>query len=449
MINTSHWSLAMSKNHFRFLAFFLFVGSLFTSCQEMGSSNRTKESTPPLNRTFQEERFNSPEQIKKPIVVMISIDGFRHDYLEKYKPSTLLSWAQNGVRADGIIPSFPTLTFPNHVSLVTGLRPGHHGIVGNKFFDEKRKEFYSMGSNITVNDGSWYRGTPLWTAAEKQGMLAATCFWVGSEAKIGGIDPTYLKPYDGAISNKQRVLWVTQWLSLPENKRPHFIGLYFSDVDSMGHKYGPDSNETRKAVLDIDFELGELKKFIAQNNLDVQIIVVSDHGMKNIDKTVDLSPALSIRNLKNTGKGALVTFYSDSSADVERAYQEIKKISGDFDVYKTADYPKRWQLDDTDRQGDLIVIGHPGVYIGFEEGFTKTAIGSSNKATHGWDSADTADLNGVFIAFGSQFKPGTRIPAFDNIHVYPLVMDILKLKQIEVIDGDAEVLKPILRSKFN
>lgn len=310
-----------------------------------------------------------------------------------------------------------------------------------------------MGDNRSVNDGSWYRGIPLWTAAEKQGLLSATCFWVGSEAKIGGIHPTYMKPYDGRVSNAQRVEWVKDWLTLPKEKRPHFISLYFSDVDSSGHKFGPTAAETKKNVLAIDAVLGNLKRFIEDQQLDIQVIVVSDHGMKFIEKTVDVSAAINpfMPEFKTTGRGAVSSFYSDDAAAIETAYQSLKKISGDakeFNVYKSTDIPAHWGLTDEERRGDLIVVGKPGVYIGFHEGFAPLkTVGSSHVATHGWDATETKDLNGLFIAAGSRFKKSQRLAAFENIHVYPLVMDILGLKVTEPIDGRLAVLKPFLRFK--
>ncbi len=386
---------------------------------------------------------NHADQISKPTVIMISIDGFRHDYLEKFQPPTLISWADKGVRAAGLVPSFPSLTFPNHVTLVTGLRPGHHGIVGNRFYDKERKEFYSIGDLKSVNDGSWYHGTPLWAAAEKEGMLSATCFWVGSEAKIGGVDPAYFKTYDEKISNEQRVKWVTEWLNLPEENRPHFIGLYFSDVDTMGHRFGPISNETKKAVSDIDTELAKLKMFIEEKKLDVQIIVVSDHGMKNVEQTIDLSTIESIKNLKTSGSGAEITFYGENKDEINHTIKEIKKIQGPFQIYKVGHYPKRWQLDDPNRQGDFLIVGNPGVNIFIEDGSGRK-IGMQKMAGHGWDTAGTTELNGLFIASGSKFKRGLRIKAFDNIHVQPLVTHLLELKNLENVDGEFKVLQSTL-----
>lgn len=424
----------------------LLVGfiSLFAAC-------KNKETVPPppaavqsTERTYP-DRVNSPEQIKKPVVIMISIDGFRNDYLEMYQPPTLLKWAKNGVRANGLIPSFPTLTFPNHYTLVTGLRPGHHGIVGNKFYDEKRKQTYALGDLESVNDGSWYRGSPIWALAEKQGLLSATCYWVGSEAKIGGVDPTYYKVYDDYAPSAQRIAWTEEWLSLPENRKPHFIGLYFSKVDTAGHKFGPQSEEVKTAILDVDKHLAHLDQYIQNQKLDVQIIVVSDHGMKMIEKTADISSLLVKHKIKANGRGPVVMLYAEDKADVKSLYKDAKKLKGPFKVYKADQLPKRWALDDKDRRGDVVVVGDLGTYINFKDPATGKDYSHNTKAGHGWDTQNTQELNGVFIATGSMFKKGKEISAFDNIHVYPLVLNILNLKPDGPVDGQFKILQSILK----
>lgn len=416
-----------------------------TSCKNSDTVSSPKKEIKPFSQLPQ----NRTEQISKPTVVMISIDGFKAQYMDQLKPPTLQSWAKQGVRSQGLKPSFPTLTFPNHITLITGLRPGHHGIVSNKFYDKNRKEYYAIGNSISVNDGSWYRGVPLWTAAENEGMLSATAFWVGSEAKIGGVGPTYLKPYDGSISNEQRVKWVIDWLSLPEINRPHYIALYFSDVDTAGHTFGPQSNQVKQAVLDIDTQLGQLKKFIEDQKMDVQIVVVSDHGMKEIDNTVDLSSVSSLKGFQTSGKGAVVSFYSTDSDKINVAYDEIKKIPGSFDVYKSNEIPAKWSLVDQDRRGDILVVGKPGTYISFQEGFLPNQLipDQARRSTHGWDADETHDMDGLFIASGSMFKKNLIIPVFDNVHVYPLITQILQLHPKIQIDGDVKVLEPILVSK--
>ena len=154
-----------------------------------------------------------------------------------------------------------------------------------------------------------------------------------------------------------------------------------------------------------------------------------------------------MKGFNYSGRGALVTFYSDDESAIEKAYQDLKNIPGEFSVYKASEYPERWALNDRDRRGDIIVLGDPGVYIGFQEGFLAQDIGTSSIATHGWDAKNTKELNGLFIANGSEFKKSLAIPAIDNVHVYPLIMNILKLETTGLIDGKLEVLKPILKRR--
>ncbi len=396
-----------------------------------------------IERTYP-ERVNSPTQINKPIVLMISIDGFRNDYLETYKPPTLLKWAKNGVRANGLVPSFPTLTFPNHYTLITGLRPGHHGIVGNRFYDKSRKQTYALGDNASVNDGSWYRGNPIWKVAENQGMLTGICYWVGSEAKIGGVDPTYYKVYDDNKPGAQRIAWIKEWLLLPEDKKPHFLGLYFSKVDTAGHKYGPQSEEVKKAVLEIDNLLADLDQFVESQKIDLQIVALSDHGMKLIDTVADISSLFEKHKFKASGRGAVVMLYAEDEAKIESLYKDAKKIKGPFKVYKANKLPKRWALSDKDRRGDVVLVGDLGTYISYKEPGSGKDGSTSAKATHGWDTQNTQELNGLFIATGSHFKKGKEISAFDNIHVYPMILNLLDLKNEGPVDGDLKVLKKIM-----
>src|SRR5882757_8290676 len=192
---------------------------------------------------------NTPAQQSKPYVVLVSLDGFRYDYARKYEAKHLLALgAEGAIAPEGMIPAYPSLTFPNHYSMVTGLYPEHHGIVANNFYDPARKQTYRLGVPATVTDGSWYGGTPIWVLAEQQGMRAACFFWPGSEAEIAGKRPSYYLKYDERIPDEKRVAQVLAWLRLPAEQRPHLITLYFSGVDHAGHEHGPDSEEVRAAV---------------------------------------------------------------------------------------------------------------------------------------------------------------------------------------------------------
>lgn len=390
------------------------------------------------------EKSNSPQQINKPVVIMISIDGFRNDYLTKYKPPTLVKLANEGTSAQGIIPSFPSLTFPNHVTLVTGMAPGHHGIVSNFFYDKKRKAAYQMTDGNATNDGTWYRGEPLWAVAEKSGMLAATCFWVGSEATIGGIDPTYVRPYDGKVTNEARVDQVIDWLKYPDSVRPHFVSLYFSDVDSMGHKFGPDSAEIQKALAEIDSAIGRLVQWTDQSVLNVQYIVVSDHGMLPIKEKIDISSFADFTGFTSMERGATTLLYTEDSSKIEPVYQSLKKNQKNFRVFKPSELPPKWKYTDTDRIGDLILVADPGFYLIRKEGFTDAPT-TTSAATHGWDPETTEQMKGLFIARGSMIKSGFMIEAFKNTDVYPLVLNILGLKSAVANDSNPQTLMPVLK----
>src|SRR6476469_1213293 len=215
-----------------------------------------------------------------PILILVSFDGWRWDYIDRLPAPHLKTLAARGVRARKLIPSFPVLTFPNHSTIVTGLYPEHHGIVANTMTDAATPERFSMSSE-TAKDGRWWGGEPVWVTAIRQGLRAATMLWPGSEAAIGGVRPTYAVAYEARPPRLDRVRQVIAWLSLPEAERPAFVSLYFSEVDDAGHDFGPESTELAAAVGELDGALGALMDGVHRLGLDdrTTIVVVSDHGM--------------------------------------------------------------------------------------------------------------------------------------------------------------------------
>ena len=189
---------------------------------------------------------NTAESIEKPYIILISLDGFRHDYVDTYNPPHLSSFINEGSQAASLIPSFPTKTFPNHYTIATGMYPDNHGLLANSYYDYNKKKTYSIGNRETVTDGSFYKGTPLWVNANSTGMVTASYFFVGTEADIQGVHPTYYYNYDGKVTNQERVDQAIKWLEMPEETRPHLITLYFSDMDDTGHRYGPNNKEKLK-----------------------------------------------------------------------------------------------------------------------------------------------------------------------------------------------------------
>jgi alkaline phosphatase D len=385
---------------------------------------------------------NAASERSKPYVVLVSLDGFRYDYAEKYGATHLLSIAAHGASTpDGMIPSYPSITFPNHYTIVTGLYPEHHGIVAMTFLDPARNQHYSFRDATTVTDGSWYGGVPLWSLAEKQGMRSACFFWPGSEAEIAGERPTYYLKYDDMFPDEKRVDQVLDWLKLPEAQRPHFITLYYANVDHAGHQFGPETPETAAAVHQVDDLVGRLEAEIEKLPLRVDLFVVADHGMEteqgdwiDLDKFADLS--------QFDTDGPLL--YPHSEAAAEAAYEKLRGASDKFVVYRRAQFPKDLHYDSNPRAGDPIVVPTGPYSIRAHAPPGDAALRPPNKGSHGFDPYKMKSMHAIFFAAGPDIRPGMKLDSFENVNVYPLLAKILGL-QIGQIDGNLNVLEKILR----
>jgi predicted AlkP superfamily pyrophosphatase or phosphodiesterase len=387
-----------------------------------------------------------------PYVILVSFDGFRHDYTSRYELPNFKMLMKEGASAEGLIPSFPSKTFPNHYTLVTGLYPGHHGLVDNSFFDPATKRQYGMRIREAVTDSSFYGGTPLWTLARQQGIRTASYFWVGSEIAQEWLHPNYFYTYDHSVPFQKRVDQVIAWLQLPEAERPHLITVYFSSPDEQSHRYGPLADETKKTVMAMDTLLGNLMQRVKGTGLPVNVVVVSDHGMSELtDKPetyIFLDSLVTTREGKITvaNGGTQAHIYTSTKKQRDSLYTALNAKAKNFTVVKREDFRPRWHYDHA-RSGDLLVVAKPGKYI-----ITGTVIkrdkesNSTAFGAHGYDPDEVPDMKGAFFAYGPDIKPGVRVKAFRNIHVYPLVAAILGLKT-PPIDGELKVLAPILKKK--
>ena len=385
---------------------------------------------------------NSVEQQEKPYVILISADGFRHDYAKKYEANHLLELSKNGVQAESMIPSYPTVTFPNHYSIATGLYPAHHGLVNNTFYDKKKDSKYSMGAKDKVRDGSWYSGTPLWVLAEQQQMLAANMFWVGSEAAIKNTRASYYYDFNEKIDVDQRIQAVKDWLNLPAERRPHLITFYVSEPDHAGHRYGPEAPETQQAVKMVDSIIYKLTEAVKTTGLPVNFIFVSDHGMTAVDRENPIPTPMEIDMEKFIipSSGTMVDIQAKNKADILPLYKELKKVAKDYDVYLKADVPAALHYsakdDRLDRIGDILLMPHwPKVFSSRKPG----------AGYHGFQPLKIKDMHATFLAWGPAFKSNMKIRSFENVNVYPLIAEILGLKITEDIDGKKKVLKNILK----
>jgi predicted AlkP superfamily pyrophosphatase or phosphodiesterase len=389
-------------------------------------------------------RTNSAAQIKKQYVILISADGFRADFTEKYDARFLQSISKKGVRAKYMQPSYPSVTFPNHYTLVTGLYPSHHGLVDNNYIDIPTGQQYSMGNKKMVSEGKWYGGTPIWVLAEQQKMLSASFFWVASEADIQGIKPTYHYIYNDKTSIGTRIQAVKDWLSLPEDKRPHIITFYFPDVDHDAHSYGPENPKVKTAVQYVDSSINALQEALAPLNLPINYVFVSDHGMTtvDVDNTIGLPSSVDKNEFDVPWGDALLHLYAKDSSKIEATYQALKKDTN-FTTYKINETPTYWHYRKSDdwhqRLGDIILVPKT-IHKVFNLGTRKPTPGK-----HGFDNKEI-DMRASFMAWGPAFKKGLLIEGFENVNVYPMVAHILGLKvEEQKIDGKLKVLKPILK----
>ncbi|MBP2616920.1 ectonucleotide pyrophosphatase/phosphodiesterase [Chryseobacterium jejuense] len=394
-------------------------------------------------------RLNSIEAQSKPYIIMISTDGFRYDYAKKYNAENLLKLSDNGVKAEAMIPSYPSITFPNHWSLITGLYPSHHGLIDNFFYDYKRKETYAMSNKKNAEDGSWYGGIPLWGLAEKQGMVSASLMWVGSASDAGGMRPTYYYPYHEKFTPYEKVEKVVNWLKLPEDQRPHFISLYFPEVDGSGHHFGPDTKETETAVHLIDQAIGDLVQKVNDLGLkNVNFVFVSDHGMIKVDGGAPLEiPALLFdkNRFDFYNSQTLLRVYVKNPDEVKAVYKELKAHkTEDYEVYLDKKLPRYLHFaardDKYNRIGQILLLPKaPKIFL--EKG-KKTSVGK-----HGYNPRTVPEMKATFYAWGPEFKNNMEIGEFTNINIYPLVAEVLGLKIEQPIDGKLKVLEKILKEK--
>ena len=395
---------------------------------------------------------NSAEQINKPYVILVSIDGYRHDYNKLFSPPHLTRLANEGVAAESLRPVYPSKTFPNHYTLVTGLTADRHGIVSNEFYDPARDAVYSLPDRKAVEDGKWYFGEPIWITAQKQGLLSASYFWVGSEANIQGMHPNYFYRYDDKVANSARVDQVLKWLKLPAERRPHFITLYFDDVDTAGHQFGVNSDQTRKAVLAIDEQIGRLREGIAASGLPVNLVVVSDHGMQDLEakKTIvlDETPeaARLLAKFKSVGRGPQMLLYLNKGedptliAEAEKILNALATKAGKTFRVHRRDQMGPFRYTATPRTGDLIVEPDAPYSVGL-----KARMPSTAGANHGWDPVRYRAMHGIFYAHGPAFRENAKLPTMENVNVYPLLLAVLGLQQLAPIDGQLEPIKGALR----
>ncbi len=380
----------------------------------------------------------------RPTVILVSLDGFRPDYLDRGITPNLSALAAGGVRAKKMQPVFPSKTFPNHYSQVTGLLPSNSGIISNDMNDRETGRWFKISDANEVTSGHWWRGEPIWATAVKQGQRSACYFWPGSEAEIAGVRPTHFTKYDGRVPRAKRVEKVLEWLDMPAAERPTMITLYFSDTDGAGHRYGPFAPEVNSAIADVDSAVGLLMTGLATRGLGdkVNIIVVSDHGMAELDsnRVVFWDDVQKAAGLTIVDEGPILTLDmpEDSIEPVSARLRALKHLK----IFTWDELQEKFGITPSPRTPMLWAQADEGWMVLRRSRVNRPVTGG----THGYDNRFES-MQATFVADGPAFKSGYTVDRVRAIDLYELMCTILSLKPARN-DGSLDSIKVVLGEKL-
>ncbi len=362
-------------------------------------------------------------------IILISMDGFRWDYMDRTDTPNMDYLAAQGVRAEAMIPVFPSVTFPNHLSIVTGCYPQNHGITYNRMWDPVFEEWYYIGEGAEpVQDGKWYEAEPFWVTVERVGLVSAIYHWPGSEAEIMGYRPSHYNIYDGSITNEIKVAQVLTWLELPEAERPSFIAIYFNEANYYGHRLGVQGTAMDTVIQGLDENIGQLLTGLEDRDLldQVNIIIVADHGMTDLseDKVIFIDDYISMQDLDYYSLTP-VSMIAPIEGRLDSVYNALHNAHPNFKVYLKNETPAHLHYRDHRRIPPIVGIPDEGWSVLTHWYFDNYGLGSY-VATHGYDPL-LSSMQAIFLAAGPHFKQGITVPKFQNIHVYDLMAHILEL----------------------
>lgn len=380
---------------------------------------------------------------EKPYVLLISIDGFRWDYLNRGVTPNLKNFAHEGVQSISLRPVFPTSTFPNHYSIITGLYSENHNITNNRLEDPFSGQIFSLKDTTQVRNAQWYLGEAFWETARRNGIITASFFWPGSEINIEYRRPNFFKHYNNKVPHEVRIKQVIEWLKLPPYSRPHFITLYFELIDNLGHTFGPNSHEVDSGLALIDKDFAEIITNLAKINFldSINIIVVSDHGMTEIDtsKIIDLSKFLDDYQINIDAEGYIAQL-SGQKASLDSIYIKLKQLEKNFKVYKREELPKHYHYANNPYIKEILIIPEQGWNVVRDRNSYIYKV----KGNHGYDN-NWIDMHGIFLAKGPVFKTNYKTGTLWNIDIYPLLCKIFQIPGRAPIDGNLERIEFVLK----
>jgi predicted AlkP superfamily pyrophosphatase or phosphodiesterase len=378
-------------------------------------------------------------------VVLISIDGFRSDYIQRPAARNLRALAARGVRAEWMTPVFPSKTYPSHYTMVTGRWPEHHGVVANTMWDSEIGYTFEIGNRQAVADPRWWGDEPIWVAVERQGRRAAAFFWPGTETAIDGVRPTWWRRYDGSVPIAQRVAQLLEWLSLPADSAPLLVTTYFGEVDRAGHDFGPDAPQTSAAIGRVDSAIGALVHGLEHRGLagKVNLVVVSDHGMAAVGKEriIYLDDYLDLSQVEVIDWSPVAALAPRAGTDAEAIYARLHGRHPRLTVYRRDDIPERYHYRAHPRIAPIIALADDGWQISSRP--RAAASTREERGSHGYDPT-LPSMRALFVADGPAFRSGAVVAPFGNVHVYALLCEILRLRPA-VNDGALDSVRAMLR----
>lgn len=381
-----------------------------------------------------------------PYTILVSFDGFRWDYLNRGITPNFQEVEKEGVRALSLKPSFPTKTFPNHYSIISGMYPQNHGIIFNSFTNNINGKKYRIGSATEVKNSAWYLGEAFWETARRNGIITASYFWPGSEVDLERRRPNYIMTYNHNTPYIDRIEGVINWLRLPVKERPRFITLYFHDTDTFGHNYGPNSEQINISISRVDTLVGIINDKLKEIGLldSTNVIFVSDHGMTEIsvDRVVNIEKLLENYDVL-IGGSKPVMMIKTKNDQLNEVYKLLKERENHYKVYLRDELPTYFHFSKNQFIYPIILVADLGWSL-VTERWLKGLQRNNTKGNHGYDNNST-DMHGIFLAKGPSFKSGYQTGTISNIDIYPLLCKIYNIFPRANIDGKLERIEFILK----